>query len=99
MTSLAAFIKESRMSFAEPIGLNRKSGAAEGSAVPRTFLGNVFRQSSWAGCGTHKARQEIGNAEIRPEIVVTVPFTNLWLRDETTQLLPAGTYTVGRLSG
>src|ERR1700678_4805 len=28
MTSLAAFIKESRMSFAEPIGLNRKSGAA-----------------------------------------------------------------------
>jgi len=45
MTSFAAFIKESRMSFAEPIGLNRKSGAAEGSAVPRTFLGNVFRQS------------------------------------------------------
>jgi len=45
MTSCAAFIKESRMSFAEPIGLNRKSGAAEGSAVPRTFLGNVFRQS------------------------------------------------------
>jgi hypothetical protein len=44
MTSFAAFIKESRMSFAEPIGLNRKSGAAEGSAVPRTFLGNVFRQ-------------------------------------------------------
>jgi hypothetical protein len=43
MTSFAAFIKESRMSFAEPIGLNRKSGAAEGSAVPRTFLGNVFR--------------------------------------------------------
>jgi hypothetical protein len=45
MTSFAAFIKESRMSFAEPIGLNRKSGAAEGSAVPRTFTGNVFRQS------------------------------------------------------
>jgi hypothetical protein len=44
MTSFAAFIKESRMSFAEPIALNRKSGAAEGSAVPRTFLGNVFRQ-------------------------------------------------------
>jgi len=32
-TSCAAFIKESRMSFAEPIGLNRKSGAVEGSAV------------------------------------------------------------------
>jgi hypothetical protein len=27
--TFAAFIKESRMSFAEPIGLNRKSGAAE----------------------------------------------------------------------
>jgi len=36
MTSFAAFIKESRMSFAEPIGLNRKSGAAEGSAVRLT---------------------------------------------------------------
>jgi hypothetical protein len=34
MTSLAAFIKESRMSFAEPTRLNRKSGEAEGSAVP-----------------------------------------------------------------
>jgi hypothetical protein len=45
MTSFAAFFTESRMSFAEPIALNRKSGAAEGSAVPRTFLGNVFRQS------------------------------------------------------
>jgi hypothetical protein len=33
MTSFAAFIKESRMNFAEPIGLNRKSGAVEGSAV------------------------------------------------------------------
>jgi hypothetical protein len=45
MTSFAAFIKESRMSFVEPIALNRKSGAAEGSAAPRTFLGNVFRRS------------------------------------------------------
>jgi hypothetical protein len=45
MTSFAAFIKESRMRFAEPIGLNRKSGAAEGSVVPRTFPGNVFRRS------------------------------------------------------
>ncbi len=32
-TSCAAFIKESRMSFAEPIGRNRKSGAVERSAV------------------------------------------------------------------
>jgi hypothetical protein len=45
MTSFAAFIKESRMSFVEPTGLSRKSGAAEGSAVPWTFLGNVFRRS------------------------------------------------------
>ena len=54
MTSFAAFIKESRMSFAEPIGLNRKSGAAEGSAVLRTFHGNVFRRSvaQWI-CGSH----------------------------------------------
>jgi hypothetical protein len=36
-----------------------------------------------------------GNAEIRPEIVVTVPFT--FVVGGTT--LPAGTYTVGRLSG
>jgi hypothetical protein len=36
MTSFAAFIKESRMSFAEPIALNRKSGAVEGSAVLST---------------------------------------------------------------
>ena len=46
MTSFAAFIKESRMSFAEPIALPFViPSAAEGSAVPRTFLGNVFRQS------------------------------------------------------
>ena len=30
------------MSFAEPIGLNRKSGAAEGSAVPGPFLEMFF---------------------------------------------------------
>jgi DNA phosphorothioation-dependent restriction protein DptG len=40
----AAFSKESRMKFPDPTKLDRKSGAAEGSAVPRTFLGNVFRQ-------------------------------------------------------
>jgi hypothetical protein len=33
MTSCAAFIKESRMNFVEPIALNRKSGGVEGSAV------------------------------------------------------------------
>ena len=36
-----------------------------------------------------------GNAEIRPEIVVTVPFTFV----VSGKTLPAGTYTVGRLSG
>ncbi len=36
MTSCAAFIKESRMNFVEPIALNRKSGGVEGSAVPFT---------------------------------------------------------------
>jgi hypothetical protein len=37
----------------------------------------------------------VGNAEIRPEIVVTVPFTFV----VSGKTLPAGTYTVGRLSG
>jgi hypothetical protein len=37
-TLFAAFIKESRMSFGEPIGLNRKSGAVEGSAVSFSSL-------------------------------------------------------------
>jgi hypothetical protein len=48
MTSFAAFIKESRMSFAEPIALNRKSGAAEGSAVPG-LLGRcaIGKKQSW----------------------------------------------------
>jgi hypothetical protein len=45
MATCAAFIEESRMKFADPTKLDRKSGAAEGSAVPRTFPGNVFRQS------------------------------------------------------
>jgi hypothetical protein len=45
MATCAAFIEESRMKFADPTKLDRKSGAAEGSAVPRTFLGNVFLQS------------------------------------------------------
>jgi hypothetical protein len=33
MATGAAFIEESRMKFADPIKLDRKSGAAEGSAV------------------------------------------------------------------
>ena len=36
-----------------------------------------------------------GNAETQPEIVVTVPFTFV----VSGKTLPAGTYTVGRLSG
>jgi hypothetical protein len=42
MATCAAFIEESRMKFADPTKLDRKSGAAEGSAVPRTLPGNVF---------------------------------------------------------
>jgi hypothetical protein len=45
MATCAAFIEESRMKFADHTKLDRKSGEAEGSAVPRTLLGNVFRQS------------------------------------------------------
>jgi hypothetical protein len=45
MATCAAFIEESRMKFADPTKLDRKSGAAEGSAVLRTFPGNVFRGS------------------------------------------------------
>jgi hypothetical protein len=41
----AAFVEESHMKFADHTKLDRKSGEAEGSAVPRTFLGNVFRPS------------------------------------------------------
>ena len=38
------------MKFANATKFYRKSGAAEGSAVPRTFPGNVFRQQSPATC-------------------------------------------------
>jgi hypothetical protein len=34
--------KENHMPLTEAATLDRKSGGAEGSAVPRTFLGNVF---------------------------------------------------------
>ncbi len=45
----APFSKERRMEFANATKFYRKSGAAEGSAVQRTFHGNVFRRRS-AGC-------------------------------------------------
>src|SRR5271155_3675361 len=38
----APFSKERRMKFANAIRFYRKSGEAEGSAVQRTFRGNVF---------------------------------------------------------
>jgi hypothetical protein len=41
----AAFFEESRMKFAGPPSSTGNPGEAEGSAVPRTFPGNVFRQS------------------------------------------------------
>ena len=41
--------KENHMQLIEAATLDRKSGEAEGSAVPRTLLGNVFRQSAAQG--------------------------------------------------
>jgi hypothetical protein len=41
-TTNAPFSKERRMKFAKATKFNRKSGEAEGSAVPRTIPGNVF---------------------------------------------------------
>ena len=40
----APFSKERRMKFANATKFNRKSGETEGSAVPRTFPGKVFRR-------------------------------------------------------
>jgi hypothetical protein len=55
MTTCAAFIKESRMSFAEPIALNRKSGAVEGSAD--SFLHPSDSRVSTTGCdNSHSMR-------------------------------------------
>jgi hypothetical protein len=45
----APFSKERRMKFANATKFYRKSGAAEGSAVQRTFRGNVFRPSRVEG--------------------------------------------------
>jgi hypothetical protein len=44
--------KENHMQLTEAATLDRKSGEAEGSAVPRTSRGNVFRQSAvrWRAC-------------------------------------------------
>ena len=42
----APLSKERRMKFANATKFYRKSGAAEGSAVQRTFRGNVFQPSS-----------------------------------------------------
>src|SRR5271163_984805 len=38
--------KENHMQLTEAATLDRKSGEAEGSAVPRTFLGNAFLDSA-----------------------------------------------------
>jgi hypothetical protein len=37
--------KENHMQLTEAATLDRKSGGAEGSAVPRTLRGNVFRSA------------------------------------------------------
>jgi len=46
--------KENHMQLAEAATLDRKSGGAEGSAVPRTLRGNVFRQSCHCAFGPPK---------------------------------------------
>jgi hypothetical protein len=50
----AVLPKENHMQLTEATTLDRKSGEAEGSAVLRTFLGNVFLESApswglWSG--------------------------------------------------
>src|SRR5277367_536270 len=42
-TTYVVLFKENHMQLTEAATLHRKSGGAEGSAVPRTFLGNVFQ--------------------------------------------------------
>jgi hypothetical protein len=44
-TTYVVLLKENHMQLTEAASLDRKSGGAEGSAVPRTFRGNVFRGS------------------------------------------------------
>jgi hypothetical protein len=77
MATCAAFIEESRMKFADPTKLDRKSRAAEGSAVPRTLLGNGFRQS-----GHWDRRSESSDTESsaisRPESQRPVWLTFSW---------------------
>jgi hypothetical protein len=48
------------MQFAKATKFNRKSGEAEGSAVPRTIPGNIFRRS-----GTSFARVPPGKTDAR----------------------------------
>ena len=51
-TTYVVLPKENHMQLTEAATLDRKSGEAEGSAVLRTFRGNVFRQS--VGWGLRK---------------------------------------------
>ncbi len=44
-TAYVVLRKENHMQLTEAATLDRKSGEAEGSAVPRTFPGNVLRQN------------------------------------------------------
>jgi hypothetical protein len=45
-TTYVVLPKENHMHLIEAETLDRKSGGAEGSAVPRTFPGNIFRRSA-----------------------------------------------------
>jgi hypothetical protein len=52
--TFVVLLKENHMQLTEATTLDRKSGEAEGSAVLRTFLGNVFLESApswglWSG--------------------------------------------------
>jgi hypothetical protein len=50
-TTYVALPKENHMQSTEAPTLDRKSGEAEGSAVPRTLPGNVFRSERQAFSG------------------------------------------------
>jgi hypothetical protein len=54
-TTYVVLPKENHMHSTEAATLDRKSGEAEGSAVPRTFPGNVFRQRFAHNCHSDRS--------------------------------------------
>ena len=51
--------KENHMQLAEATSLDRKSGGAEGTAVPRTLRGDAFRHNTVSTCGASSLLQLI----------------------------------------